>query len=84
MTRQEKIWKGMEHILKIKEMKKATRDAILEQQFRYLKSEGMVLKVKREIPPRTWFDDWGGESGKAGYELAVKDREGYCAFEELI
>ncbi|KKM70638.1 hypothetical protein LCGC14_1438680 [marine sediment metagenome] len=41
MTNQERIWKGMEHILKIKEMKKATRDAILEQQFRYLKSEGV-------------------------------------------
>ena len=75
MTRQEKIWKGMEHILKIKEMKKATRDAILEQQFRYLKSEGMVLK--RELP-----SVWDGK-GEVMSALEYKKKlVGY--YEEII
>ncbi len=53
MTRQEKIRKGMEAILRMKEMTKVTRDAILEQQLKFLKSEGMVLKVEGELPSIT-------------------------------
>ena len=75
MTRQEKIWKGMEHILKIKEMKKATRDAILEQQLKYLKSEGMVLKG--ELP-----SIWDGK-GEVMSALEYKKKlAGY--YEEII
>ena len=44
MNRQQRIREGMERILKIKEMTKATRDTILEMQLKFLKSEGMVLR----------------------------------------
>ena len=47
-TKQEEIREGMEHILKMKEMTKVTRDAILEYQLKFLKSEGVVLKVGGE------------------------------------
>lgn len=49
-----------------------------------LDGRGYVLKVDRELPKRTWYDDWGGESGKAGYELALKDMAGCVAIEPLI
>ncbi len=70
-----RTWKGMERILKIKEMKKATRDAILEQQFRYLKSQGMVLKG--ELP-----SIWDGK-GEVMSALEYKKKlVGY--YEEII
>jgi len=49
-----------------------------------LKELGVVIKVDRELPQRTWYDDWGGDSGKAGYELALEDMAGYEVVEPLI
>ncbi len=50
----------------------------------YLHSQGVVIKVERELPERTWYNDWGGESGKAGYKLCQDDMAGYEATIPLI
>jgi len=43
-------------------------DAILALPMICVKADEQGLKTDAQ-----WFDDWGGESGKAGYNLAVKD-----------
>ena len=47
----------------------------------------VVVKVKRELPKSGdfhWYDDWGGECGRSGFELALKEMAGYEAVENLI
>lgn len=50
----------------------------------YLHSQGLVIKVDRKLPKRNWYKDWGGESGEAGYKLALEDMVGYVAVKPLI
>jgi len=37
-----------------------------------------------KLPVRTWFPDFGGESGRAGYDLALKDMADYKPVKRLI
>ena len=86
MTRQERIDWGLRAILGqlFEEYEGQYLYTASKQVREYLVSEGCVLKVDRELPERTWVDDWGGESGKAGYEFALEDMDGFVAVEPLI
>lgn len=55
-----------------------------DEEIRQLHAQGVVRKVKRELPERVWYNDWGGESGKAGYDLCKEDMAGCAATEPLI
>ena len=82
MTKQEKIREGMEHILKVKEMTKVTRDAILEYQLKFLKSEGMVLKnedIKNDILANMGLYPRSVVSGKHPYKKRSQYQEGWNA-----
>lgn len=57
---------------------KATEEAL-----QFLHSQGVVIKAERELPKRDWYEDWGGDSGKAGHELVLKDMAGFTT-EPLI
>jgi len=81
MIKQEEVREGIEEILKdhFFPYTSATEEII-----EYLHSQGVVIKVDRELPKRTWYKDWGGESGEDSYKLALEDMAGYVAVEPLI
>lgn len=72
MTKQEKIREGMETILRMKEMTKVTRDAILEFQLKFLKSEGVKFV---ELP-----SIWDGK----GEVMSALEYKKKLVIEELI
>ena len=74
----QRSWKQMPE--EIKERYRKAADTVM----RYEHLEGVVIKVERELPKREWYNDWGGKSGKAGYDLALDDMAGYGAVEPLI
>ena len=84
MTRQEEIKEGVEDII-FKSWEKPVKSADLSFDIlSYLHSQGVVIKVKGELPKRIWYGDFGGESGEAGYTLGLRDMADYCKTEPLI
>lgn len=88
MSIQERIRKEAEtHIracLKVSGIEKDIADSLSKSLMVLLHGLDLMIKVDKELPIRNWYNDWGGESGKAGYELAMKDMAGYEAVEPLI
>ena len=99
MTKQEEIQEGIKGML-LFDMKLVSPMVSKELEYNanelarailaYLDSEGVVIKVERELPDKnvnhTWYKDEFGEAGKIGYDLAVKDMcdADYVAVEPLI
>jgi len=102
MTKQEQIREGIENILiKYKKSlhkegliwkSKANvdfRKFAAEDIMQYLHSQGVVIKVEGELPDSKdfhWYNDWGGQCGRSGFELALKEikEAAYVAVEPLF
>ena len=75
----------------ISQFRENSRDGIATQILEFLHSQGVVLKIDRELPDEnsgkhTWYEDDLGEAGRIGYRLAINDVDeaGYVAVESLI
>ena len=90
MTKQEEIREGwlaeIKYIMKVgsDKTKIAEAECYTDEILRFQSDRGVVIKVDRELPERTWYKDWGGESGEASYKLALEDMAGYVAVKPLI
>ena len=65
------------------------RQKFLNKLLPYLDSVGVVRNVDGQLPESRcfhWYNDWGGECGRSGFELALREivKAGYVAVIPLV
>lgn len=78
-------WNSFTRWEDLDEMNRQVYYHLADAVIKYLDLHGIVqIDESVELPARTWFHDFGGESGRAGYEIALKDMADYKPVKRLI